>query len=170
MKKRIPLLIILIFPIIISLLAWYSWYSPATTVILVRHAERLNATDTTSISEEGIQRAHSLAHTLSSSGLKRIYVSEKIRTEQTAWPTAELFAITPAQIPANAIKQFADSVKSHRGDVILIVGHSDTVPLIMKKLGIQVVPQIASTEFDNLFVVTVFRFRATMAHLKFGML
>jgi len=148
-------------------MAWYCWYSPVTTVILVRHAERLNDTDTTSISEVGIQRAQALAHVLSSSGLKRIYVSDRVRTQQTAAPTANALGITPIQIPANDISRYVDSVKAHRGDVVLIAGHSDTVPQIIGKLGISPPPTIPRTEFDHLFVVTLFRFRATMVHLKF---
>jgi phosphohistidine phosphatase SixA len=165
--KRIPLLIIFMFPIVVCLLAWYCLYSPVTTVIFVRHAERLNDTDTTSISEAGIERARALAHALSSSGVNRIYVSEKIRTTQTIAPTAEAHIIVPIQIPANDIVRYVDSVKTHSGDVILICGHSDTVPKIIAKLGISPPPAIGRSEFDHLFVVTLFRSRAAMVSLKF---
>ncbi len=167
MNKRLPLLIILIFPILVCWMAWYCWYSPVTTIILVRHAERLNDTDTTSISEVGIQRAQALAHVVSAAGVSKIYVSEKVRTQQTAATTAIALSITPIQITANDIDRYVDSVKAHRGDVILIVGHSDTVPKIIGKLGISPPPTIPRTGFDHLFVVTLFRFRATMVHLKF---
>lgn len=167
MQKRLPLLIILIFPIIVCLLAWYCWYSSVTTVILVRHAERLNDTDTTSISEAGMLRAKELAHILSSSGLARIFVSEKVRTTQTATPTAAEFGITPIEIAGNDIARYVDSVKAHRGDVIMIVGHSDNVPKIIGKLGISPPPTIDRSEFEHLFVVTLFRFRATMVSLRF---
>ncbi|MEK7249295.1 MAG: histidine phosphatase family protein, partial [Bacteroidota bacterium] len=94
MNKRLPLLIILIFPILVCWMAWYCWYSPVTTIILVRHAERLNDTDTTSISEVGIQRAQALAHVVSAAGVSKIYVSEKVRTQQTAATTAIALSIT----------------------------------------------------------------------------
>ncbi|MDL1893435.1 histidine phosphatase family protein [Sphingobacteriales bacterium CHB3] len=168
MTKRLPLLLILVFPLFVCFMAWYVWYSPATTVILVRHAERLNDTDTTSISEAGLERAEQLAQALRSYPLKRIFVSEKHRTLQTAAATAVLFNLQPVQIRANAIRGFADSVKAHRGDAILIVGHSDTVPNIIAKLGVSSPPAIETSDFDDLFVVTVFRFRSTMVHLKYG--
>jgi phosphohistidine phosphatase SixA len=168
MKNRYPLFIILTLPVVVCLLAWYFWFSPATTVVLVRHAERLNDTDTTSISEVGIQRAQALAHVLNSSGVKHIYVSEKARTAQTAAPTATAFDIVPIPIRANDIAQYIDSIKAHRGDLTLIVGHSDTVPQIIGKLGISQVPTIGRTEFDHLFIITVFRFRSTMTRLRFG--
>lgn len=168
MNKRLPLLIILIFPIGVCFFAWYCWYSPVATVILVRHAERLNDTDTTSISEEGIERAKALAHAVSAADIQRIYVSEKARTFQTAFPTSSQFGMTAIPIPANEINQYVDSVKAHRGENILIVGHSDTVPLIIGKLGVSTPPTIGRSEFDNLFVVIVFRFRTTMTQLKYG--
>ncbi len=168
MNKRLPLLIILIFPLLICFFAWYCWYSPVATVILVRHAERLNDTDTTSLSEAGIVRATALAYAVSAAGIQTIYVSEKARTFQTASPAASQFGVTPIPITANEIKQYVDSVKAHRGENILIVGHSDTLPLIMRKLGVSNPPTIGRTEFDDLFVVSVFRFRTTMAHLKYG--
>lgn len=167
MKSRSTLLIILVLPIFVCGLAWYFWYSPVTTIVLVRHAERLNESDTTSISEQGIQRANNLAHMLGAMGVNRIYVSQKHRTRQTAQPTATGLSITPIEIPANEIRRYVDSVKSHRGERILIVGHSDTVPHIIGKLGINNPPQIPSQDFDNLFIVTLFRFRSTLIHLKF---
>mgnify|MGYP001572207787 CR=1 FL=1 len=165
MKGR--LLLIFLLPIVMCGIAWYCWYSPVATVILVRHAERLNSTDTTSLSEAGVKRAEALAHVLSASGVSRIYVSQKLRTHQTAQPTASAFGIMPIEISANEIRLYGDSVKTHRGEVILIVGHSDSVPKIIGRLGIAIPPTIAADEFDNLFVVTMFRFRSTLTHLKY---
>ena len=149
-------------------MAWYFWFSPATTVIFVRHAERLNDSDTTSISGAGIERARRLAHVISSTGVKRIYVSEKYRTTQTVAPTAMSLGVSPMPIPANTIAAYVDSVKAHRGEVILIVGHSDNLPRIMGKLGIANPPVIGRSEFDDLFIVTVFRFRSTLTRVKFA--
>ncbi len=168
MTKRLPLLIILVFPILICFFAWYCWYAPVATVILVRHAERLNDTDTTSISESGIERAKALENVVREVGIQRIYVSEKIRTVQTAAPATTRRGIIATRITASDISRYVDSVKSHRGDGILIVGHSDTLPQIIRKLGISDVPTIPLNQFDDLFVVTMFRFRSTLVHLKYG--
>jgi broad specificity phosphatase PhoE len=168
MKKRLPLLSILLFPIIICVMVWYFWFSPVTTIVLVRHAERLNDSDTTSLSSPGLARAQTLAHVLSVAGVRRIYISEKVRTEQTAAPTAALLALPSVQIPANESTRYVDSVKAHGGETILIVGHSDTIPILIEKLGITSPPAIGRTVFDDLFVVTKFRFRSTLTHLKYG--
>jgi broad specificity phosphatase PhoE len=167
MKSRLFVLAILGFPILMCGIAWYLWFSPVTTVILVRHAERLNNSDTTSLSGQGTERARRLAVTLRSLEVKRIYVSEKSRTHQTAGPIASMLGILPTQIPANSIKTYTDSIRAHPGEAILIVGHSDTLPLILAKLGINPAPTISSTEFDNLFVVSLLRFRSTLAQLRY---
>jgi phosphohistidine phosphatase SixA len=168
MKNRIPLLVILTFPVIVCAAAWYFWFSPVTTVFLVRHAERLNGSDTTSISPIGIERARRLAHVLSSAGVTRIYVSEKYRTTQTVAPTAMTLGVSPMPIPANAVQAYVDSVKAHRGEAILVVGHSDNLTAIMGKLGISNPPVIERSQYDDLFIVTMLRFRATLAHVKYG--
>lgn len=168
MKQRGPLLIILILPILICFLAYWCWYSPVTTIVVVRHAERLNDSDTTSISEEGIRRAEALAHSISSLEVRRVYVSEQSRTGQTAAAVTRSLQITATTIPARETKAYVDSIKAHRGEGSLIVGHSDTVPKIIGALGIANPPAIPSKQFDDLFVVTLFRFRATLTHLKYG--
>jgi len=143
-------------------------YEPISTIILVRHAERLNDTDTTSLSPQGRERASVLKHVLVSADVNRVYVTDKVRTGQTAQPTADLFNLTPSQITGNATDRFVDSIHAHRGKVIFIVGHSDTVPEIISKLGVIPPPAIPREVYDDLFVVTLSRFRAKLAHLKYG--
>jgi broad specificity phosphatase PhoE len=92
------------------------------------------------------------------------------RTQQTVEPTATALGLTPVELPAAAINELVDPIESdHRGDVILVVGHSDTVPAIIERLGISPAPVITENEFDNLFVVILNHFgRATFIHLKYG--
>jgi broad specificity phosphatase PhoE len=139
-----------------------------TTVILVRHAERLNNSDTTSLSQAGFQRADTLSYVIGAAGVNRIFVSDRARTQQTAAPTASQLGLTSVIIPANAIGEWKDSILAHRGDVILVVGHSDTVPLIIEQLGFSPAPVIGATQFDNLFVLTYWRWGSRLTHLHYG--
>ena len=41
----------------------------------------------------------------------------------------------------------------HRNDVVLFVGHSNTVPALIKALGYPAEIKIPETEYDNLFVL-----------------
>ena len=168
MKRILLYPILLTCFLLICVFLYFCCFSSVTKVILVRHAERLNDTDTTSLSPAGFQRASALAHVVESAGITRIFVSDKKRALQTAAPTGAALGITLVQIPAGQTDRFVDSIKAHRGEVILVVGHSDSVPTIIERLGISSPPIIASTEFDHLFVVAFWQFRATMTHLKYG--
>lgn len=60
----------------------------------------------------------------------------------------------------------------NEGKKILVAGHSDTVPLIIEKLGGGAIEPIGETEFDNLYVVTIVKWwflkRTRVVRLKYG--
>jgi 2,3-bisphosphoglycerate-dependent phosphoglycerate mutase len=61
-----------------------------------------------------------------------------------------------------------DILSNHAGQTVPVMGHSDTVPDIIKRLGAGSVPVIDDGEFDNLFVVKVFSpNQATLTRLKY---
>jgi hypothetical protein len=63
----------------------------------------------------------------------------------------------------------SDILSNHAGQTVLVIGHSDTVPDIINRLGAGSVPVIDDSEFDNLFVVKVFsQARASVTRLKYG--
>jgi phosphohistidine phosphatase SixA len=130
---------------------------PPRTVILVRHAERPGGMSTDEgISEIGRCRAQALARVLADAGVRRIYTSEVSRTQQTAEPLAARLNIRPDVVPAKETARLVSRLKSDKpGGVALVVGHSNTVPDIIKQLGAGTVPPIADDEFDRLFVVTL---------------
>ncbi|MDH3252419.1 MAG: histidine phosphatase family protein [Ignavibacteria bacterium] len=168
MKRIYYYPILLICVVIIVVLGWYCLFTPVTTIILVRHAERLNSTDTTSLSTEGFGRAVTLGRSVGSTGIGYIIVSEKQRTQQTAAPTAASVGVTPVEIPSSDIGRVVDSIDAHKEEIILVVGHSDTVPLIISDLGISPPPTISPNEFDRLFIVTKFHWRTTLLSLRYG--
>lgn len=150
-----------------------------TTVYLVRHAEKAAtpAADP-ALLEAGIKRAEELARTLGKAGIKSIYTSQYLRTKQTAEPLAKQLGIASTVIPVKMsatnskelspqyLTEIAERVTSSPGSV-LVVGHSNTVPAIIKALGGDLEPTIDETVFDDLFVVTVYaKGKAKVAHLK----
>ena len=53
------------------------------------------------------------------------------------------------------VDAFIDFLRTqHRNDIVLLVGHRETVPALLKALGHPVEIEISETEFDNLFVLT----------------
>jgi broad specificity phosphatase PhoE len=137
--------------------------SKITTIVLVRHGEK--ATDDPrdpSLSPAGQERAQDLAKALDGAGLSAVYVTEFKRTRLTAEPTAQHFGLTIQTKPRTDMQPDAYAadlvpkvLKKHSGKVVLIVGHSDTVPAIVKALTGRPVPDIADTEFDRLYVIEV---------------
>lgn len=150
-----------------------------TTVYLVRHAEKAAAPAADPpLTEAGTKRAEDLVHKLSKAGIKTISTSQFLRTKHTAEPLAKQLGIPNTMIPVkmdtmNArqlspdyLKQISDLVSSSAGNV-LIVGHSNTVPELIKALGGDIVSTIDDATYDDLFVVTVYaKGKAKVAHLK----
>lgn len=151
-----------------------------TTVYLVRHAEKAAAPAADPpLLEAGTKRAEELVRTLGNAGIKTIFTSQYLRTKLTAEPLAKQLGITSAIIPVKMsatspkelapeyLAQVAEKISSVPGGNMLVVGHSNTVPEIIKALGGDIVPTIDDATYDDLFVVTVYaKGKAKVAHLK----
>lgn len=144
---------------VVSLLTVSS--ATAQTVILVRHAEKVDASADPVLSELGQRRAMDLAVALSDSDLTHVFTSPLQRTRLTARPAAEAHAITPEVISLEGgteahVRRVADRVRSLPADaVVLVVGHSNTVPLIAGALGETGPSEMADCEYDRLIVISV---------------
>jgi hypothetical protein len=78
-------------------------------------------------------------------------------------------ASNPREISQETIKEMAARVYERAGENALIVGHSNTIPEVIRGLGGDVVPTIDEKEYDDIFVVTVYaRGKAKVTHLKYG--
>jgi broad specificity phosphatase PhoE len=140
-----------------------------TTVYLVRHAEK-EATPPADppLSEAGQARAKSLVRILGKAGIKTIYTSQFARTKQTAEPLAQALGLTNTVVPVSMdttmknelapqyLKDMVERIQANAGESALIVGHSNTLPALIKALGGDVVPTIPEADYDNLFIVTVY--------------
>jgi len=123
-------------------------------VYLVRHAERVDDAKDSSLSAEGHARAARLAEMLRDAGITHIFVSEYKRTAETAAPLAARLGITAVKIAADQPAVLLARVRAAGPKArVLVVGHSDTVPALLKALGCTQQVTIAKAEYDNLFVV-----------------
>ena len=154
----------------ILLSALVSASSAAPTIFLVRHAEKARGLwidrKDPQISRAGRERAQALARILRDVPFTAIYVTELKRTQQTAAPTASLRGLRATIVPAKATPALVARLKKERGHV-LVVGHSNTIPDILKTLGVRHPPAIDEADYDNLFVVTPGP-RAQLLRLHFG--
>jgi phosphohistidine phosphatase SixA len=153
-----------------------------TTVFLVRHAEKeVTPPEDPALTEAGKARAQTLAQVLAGAGIKTIYTSQFLRTRQTAEPLAKQLGIetttlavkmdsrNPRLVADESFSEVVSKTLERAGETILIVGHSNTLAEIIKRLGGDRVPSVDDKEFDDLFVVTVYaKGKAKVLRLKYG--
>jgi broad specificity phosphatase PhoE len=128
-------------------------------VILVRHADLADAggldAKAVPLSSAGQARAEQLAKMLERSGVTAVYATDFLRTRATGEPTAKLLKHEVSVVSQDNPQDFVARLrKEHGGDVVLIVGHTDTVPGIIKALGVADEVKIDKTDFGNVFIVT----------------
>ena len=142
-----------------------------STVFVVRHADRYGTEPDPSITPVGQRQAESLARLLAETPITRIFISEALRTRQTAAPTAEHFHLKPVSIESSNQEELIRQVRAglRDGEATLIVGHRGTVPKIVKALTGKDVSPLAVDEYDRLQVVTLFPNGASsVLTLRFG--
>lgn len=132
--------------------------SGTTTFIVVRHAEK--AADPAAdppLTVAGGERANVLAELVKDAGVKAIVSTQFLRTRMTVAPAAARLGLTTEILDARmSPRATADSLLArHHGQTVLLVGHSNTVPLIVAALGAPQPPDICDAGYDNVFVVTV---------------
>jgi broad specificity phosphatase PhoE len=123
-------------------------------IYVVRHAERLDQSSDSPLSTEGIGRAYRLRDMLRSAGVTHVFTSDVRRTIETAKPLADALGLVPQRLPGADVRALAArlaALKPH--DRALVVGHSNTVPELLRALNVTTPVTIADTEYDNLFVV-----------------
>ena len=127
-------------------------------IFVVRHAERadagMSATPDPLLSAAGHARAERLAEVLLEAGVTAIYSTEYHRTIQTVEPLARRLGLEVRQVPAKDTEALIARIHSSKpSDVVVVAGHSNTVPDILKGLGDPDPVTIKEDEYDNLFVV-----------------
>jgi len=143
------------------------WFGGTTTVIVLRHAEKSTEQTDPSLSAAGHERAARLATLLAQTGVAAIYVSDTRRARETVEPLARRLDVQVAEYPGREIDHLATRLLDrHRGQTVLVVGHSNTVPQLLATLtGGRYVTRLDEDEFDGLYLVSVNRFDPPAVHL-----
>jgi broad specificity phosphatase PhoE len=153
--------------------AYFTTFSrPVTTIILVRHAEKKiepNNPDP-DLSPEGLERAQEIARVFGETGINAIYATQYKRTQQTIKPLADRTGVAVKLLQANQTDELVNQLQTtNRGQTVFIAGHNNTVPAIVSTLSGQTYPTIPESEFDNLYIVTIYRFgKAKVVKMKYG--
>lgn len=144
MKQLIPILSILFLT------------SCSSTIYIVRHAEKADASPDTELSEAGHARALALRDTLHMADLDGIYASQFKRTLQTVQPTATEKNVEVIRYNTTASDSLIVALAKKQNRKMLVAGHSNSVPAMLRKLGLNPSMQtIPENDFDNLFIVRI---------------
>ena len=175
-RHRRRLQIVVIYTAIAIGLAWFFESQATTTIIFVRHAEKaVDGSNDPSPSEAGRERVAELTRQLVDAdvvaGIDAIYSTPFKRTQETVRPLADALDVPVQTYDAADTESVLDDIlRNHKGEIILVAGHSNTVPELIANLGAsKVVPEIAEGEYDNLYVVSIPWFGKTKTlRLRFG--
>ena len=162
---RAPLPILTLFTLLAS-----ARPAPAQEVIyIVRHAERADQSADSGLSTAGVGRSYKLRDMLHDADITRIFTTELRRAIDTATPLAAARHLTPLPIPADDVEALAARIASSGPrDRVLVVGHSNTVPALLRALHVDPPIAIADDDYDNLFIVVPQRDgRPVLLRLKF---
>ena len=139
----------------LSLFVSVSIASAQPVVVIVRHAEKAtNGGNDPELSSAGRARADALVRILKDSGITAIFTSEFKRTQETAAPIATSIGITATVVPAKDTAALVAKLRQLNGNA-LVVGHGDTIPNIVKALGINSPVNIADEDYSELLIVTL---------------
>ncbi|HJU53491.1 MAG TPA: phosphoglycerate mutase family protein [Pyrinomonadaceae bacterium] len=136
--------------------------APSTIVLLVRHAEKASDAEDSPLTEAGTQRSQALVRVADAAGVSAIYTTQFKRNRDTAQPLSERLKIAVTESPIKDIQNPGDYAKTlareitekHAGQTVLVVGHSNTIPLMLEALTGQPAPA-DHAEYSDLFIVTV---------------
>lgn len=126
-------------------------------IYVVRHAERTGGARPPSdaaLTEQGRERARALASLLAPAGITAIYVSNTARSHQTAGPLAARLGVQPREMDALDVDALVARMRAEEpAGRVLVVAHSNTVPLILAALGHTAEVAIGDDDYDDLFLV-----------------
>ncbi len=128
-----------------------------TTVVMVRHAEKVSNEPDAALSEAGLRRAQALVAQLRTFKPTVLFASERRRTQQTLAPTAKSLGLQPLIRPSNAPEALAqEMLRDHRGKVILLAWHHGPHEPFVRALGVQgPLPIWTSSTYDRIWVISL---------------
>ena len=141
--------------VLLSIFVALSTASGEPFVVIVRHAERdNNDPKDPDITAAGRARAEALTKILKDAEITAIFVTELKRTQETAAPVSKTTGIEPTIVGGKDTAALVSKLRQAKGNA-LVVGHGNTIPDIIKALGIDAPIQIPDEDYTDFFVVTL---------------
>jgi phosphohistidine phosphatase SixA len=136
--------------------------SSATTVILVRHAEKADEPGADpALSVAGEARARALADALRGAKVAAVLTTPYRRTNATGAPLATANGLAPIPVPVSGglpayAKSVADLIRSqYAGRTVVVVGHSNTLAAVIEALGGPALRDLCDNEYSMMYRLTL---------------
>jgi broad specificity phosphatase PhoE len=168
-----PILLTALLFLFAALVARGALAQPATSVILVRHAEKAaEPAEDPPLSAAGETRAQALLDLVREAGISAVITTPFARTRDTARPVLDALKLSSEIVDARSAthaQDVANAVRKHAGKTVLVVGHSNTVPKIIEALGAKAPPPICDQDYDDLYIVSIpASGEARLIHARYG--
>lgn len=151
--------------IVIALLCLAS-VAHGQTWYLLRHAEKAeDGSADPVLTSQGQQRAEQLASLLSAANIEKIYSTDYQRTQLTVAPLARHLGLTVTSYDPRQLDELAKTLQTE-GVNALVVGHSNTTPMLLQLLSGQPAERLDEVDFDNLYQVVAHDQSHTVNRLK----
>ena len=126
----------------------------AVTVILVRHAERLDDSPNSPLNDVGRARVERLRTLLADVDFTHVHSTNLTRTLDTARPIADDDGVELALYSPGGLEELAETIRATPGRH-LVSGHSNTTPSLVEALGGEPHGPIDHMEYDRLYLIVI---------------
>lgn len=140
----------------LALLAPAGAFAEPGAIYLVRHAEKASTGKDPDLTAEGKARAQNIATILHKAGITHIFSTSYARTTQTAQALAQRTGLAVESYDPKDPQALVGKVKSLNG-AVLVVGHSNTVPELVRLFGGGPVSDIPESEYERLYQLIIGR-------------
>ena len=127
-----------------------------STFYLIRHAEKERVNKSArdpKLNEKGIIRALNWKDYFIDKDISKIYSTNYKRTLETVKPIEVAMGLTAILYSPSSI-DYKNFISSNKGEIVLVVGHSNTIPEFVNELiNDQVYSQIDDLNNSNLYIV-----------------
>lgn len=137
----------------LALLAPAAAMAEPSAIYLVRHGEKMSENGDPELTSKGRARAEHVGILLHRAGITSIFHTPTNRTRQTAEPLARRTGLTVQVYDPRTPKALVEKVKGLSG-AVLVVGHSNTLPELVRLFGGAPGADIGDNEYDRLYQLT----------------
>jgi broad specificity phosphatase PhoE len=137
----------------LSLLAPCAAMAEPSAIYLVRHAEKMSEHGDPELTARGHVRAQHVSTLLARAGIAHVFSTPTKRTMQTAQPLAQQAALAVQSYDPRKPAALVEKIRASSG-AVLVVGHSNTIPELVRLLGGAPGADIGDNEYDRLYQLT----------------